>query len=468
MGATLHIAVPLRAHGALLQQLGMTRSLADWLAFIEAQHPRAIDMGLERVREVAARMGLGRPARHVISVAGTNGKGSTVAFLEGIARAGGWRVGAYTSPHLLRYNERVRIDGAEAGDAALVEAFEAVEAARGHTLLTYFEFGTLAALWLFQRSELDLAILEVGLGGRLDATNLVDPDVAVITTVDLDHQDWLGGDREVIGAEKAGIARAWKPLVLGEDDPPASVLRHAYAIGASAVRIGCDFFFEAPSRRSELARTQGSSAADGVRASSDLRKEDTWRWREIGFEAELPLPALAAPVQLRNAAVAIAALRALDAPFDAEVLAAGVAAARIAARLQAFEIDGVAFLVDVGHNPQAARTLAEALAAKPAAGRTFAVYAALSDKEPAGVVEALAPQVDAWLLAGSEAAGPRGQSADALAARLTGTAAALASRHADVAAALAAVRGQAQAGDRVLVFGSFHAAGEALQAFGNP
>jgi len=167
-------------------------SLSAWLDFIQAQHPHAIELGLERVRAVAAALGLERPARQVITVGGTNGKGSTVAFIEAIARAGGWKVGAYTSPHLLRYNERVRIDGVDANDAALVAGFAAVEAARGDAPLTYFEYGTLSALWLFQRAGLDLAILEVGLGGRLDAVNLVDPDVAVITTVDIDHTDWLG------------------------------------------------------------------------------------------------------------------------------------------------------------------------------------------------------------------------------------------------------------------------------------
>ncbi|MBH2011045.1 MAG: bifunctional folylpolyglutamate synthase/dihydrofolate synthase, partial [Xanthomonadaceae bacterium] len=206
--------------------MAMSRTLPDWLAFIERQHPHAIAMGLERVREVAARMGLGKPAPHVVTVAGTNGKGSTVAFVEAIARAQGLRVGAYTSPHLLRYNERVRIDGHDVGDAALVEGFEAVEAARGDTPLTYFEYGTLCALWLFARAGLDLAVLEVGLGGRLDAVNIVDADAAIVTTVGLDHQDWLGGDIEAIGFEKAGIARGFKPLVLGDDDPPASVLRH--------------------------------------------------------------------------------------------------------------------------------------------------------------------------------------------------------------------------------------------------
>ena len=316
------------------------RTLPEWLAFIERQHPKTIAMGLERVRAVADAMvltGLTRsgPAPHVITVGGTNGKGSTVAFIEAIARAAGLRVGAYTSPHLLRYNERVRIDGADADDAALVAAFEAVEAARGGmpgggVALTYFEYGTLAALWLFARSDLDLVVLEVGLGGRLDAVNIVDADVAVITTVDLDHQDWLGDDIETIGAEKAGIARAWKPLVLGDDDPPSRVLGHAYAIGASAIRIGCDFFFE---------------AIDAER----------WRWREIGCELDLPMPRLAAPVQLRNAAVAIAALRALPVELPERAIAAGVRDARVAARLQRFERDGVEILIDVGHNPQAAR-----------------------------------------------------------------------------------------------------------------
>ncbi len=421
------------------------RTLPEWLAFIERQHPKTIAMGLERVRAVADAMALpgsvlSRPARHVAIVGGTNGKGSTVAFIEAIARAAGLRVGAYTSPHLLRYNERVRVDGADADDAALVAAFEAVEDARVGVPLTYFEYGTLAALWLFARSDLDLAVLEVGLGGRLDAVNIVDPDVAAITTVDLDHQDWLGGDIETIGAEKVGIARAWKPLVLGDDDPPSTVLGHAYAIGASAVRIGCDFFFE---------------PIDA----------ECWRWREIGCELELPMPRLAAPVQLRNAAVAIAALRALPIDLPDAAYAAGVRDAQVAARLQRFERDGVEFLVDVGHNPQAARALAAWLAAAPAQGRTFAVFAALGDKDAVGVVEALAGQVDRWWLAGLADTGPRGLDVTAFAERLAGTAAADGERCATVAGALAAARGEAAPGDRVLVFGSFHTAAAALAAF---
>ena len=415
----------------------MAKTLSDWLEFIERQHPNSIDMGLDRVRDVASRMGLQRPAKRVIAVGGTNGKGSTVAFVEAIARAHGWKVGSYTSPHLLRYNERVRIDGAEADDAALVAGFEAVEAARGDTPLTYFEYGTLCALWLFARSKLDLAVLEVGLGGRLDAVNLVDADASIITTVDLDHQDWLGGDIEAIGFEKAGIARPFKPLVLGDDDPPASVLRHAYAIGAQSWRIANDFF------------------AEPIDAG-------TWRWREVGFSMQLPMPALAAPVQLRNAACAIAALRALGARIDKRTHAQGVANAQVAGRLQRFERDGVEVVVDVGHNPQGARALAAWLRTQPKR-RTLAVYAALTDKDVVGVVAALAHAVDGWHVAGLADAGPRGQDVDAFALRLAGTAAAAAERHADVGTALQAAIAEAAPDGRVLLFGSFHTAAAALQ-----
>jgi dihydrofolate synthase/folylpolyglutamate synthase len=418
-------------------------SLPHWLAYIERQHPQSIAMGLGRVREVAGRMGLMRPAKKVITVGGTNGKGSTVAFIEAAARAAGWSVGAYTSPHLLAYNERVRIDGREASDDALVAGFEAVEAARGDTPLTYFEYGTLCALWLFQRSRPDLAILEVGLGGRLDAVNIVDPDVAVITTVDLDHQDWLGNDREAIGQEKAGIARAWKPLVLGEDDPPASVLRHAYAVGASAVRANCDFFFE-------LMPVAGN-------------EEPRWRWREVGWEVELPLPRLAAPAQLRNAATAIAALRALHRPVPKAAIAQGIATAHVPGRMQRFEREHVTIVLDVAHNPQAAGELAQWLLANPIPGRTFAVFAALGDKDLHGVVAALNGQVDGWLLAGIDDAGPRGLAVGDSAHRLAGTAAADGAAYPTAREALPAALEQAAPGDRILVFGSFHTVAAALQ-----
>ena len=414
-----------------------TRTLAEWLDYIERQHPKPIAMGLERVREVAARMNLGKPAKRVITVGGTNGKGSTVAFIEAIARAHGWKVGAYTSPHLLRYNERVRIDGADVEDDALVSGFEVVEAARGDTPLTYFEYGTLCALRLFACAKLDLVVLEVGLGGRLDAVNLVDSDVCVITTVDLDHQEFLGHDIEAIGFEKAGIARRGKPLVLGDDDPPASVLRHAYAIGAQAWRIANDFF------------------AEPIDAT-------TWRWREVGHAMTLPRPALDAPVQLRNAACAVTALRALPGRIQREAFVEGIANAQVVGRLQKFRHGEVEVVVDVAHNPPAARALAAWLRAQPRR-RTVAVYAALADKDAAGVVSALANDVDGWYLAGMEDAGPRGQDAASLRQRLAGTAAEAAETYANANAALDAALEAAGPGGRVLVFGSFHLTAVALR-----
>ncbi|MET1023038.1 MAG: bifunctional tetrahydrofolate synthase/dihydrofolate synthase [Pseudoxanthomonas sp.] len=412
-------------------------TLSAWLDFIQAQHPSTIALGLDRVRAVAGRLGLERPARQVVTVGGTNGKGSTVAFIEAIARGGGWKVGAYTSPHLRRYNERVRIDGADADDAMLVAGFEAVDAVRGEIPLTYFEYGTLAALWLFQRAELDLAILEVGLGGRLDAVNIVDPDVAVITTVDIDHTDWLGPDRETIGKEKAGIARAWKPLVLGEVSAPSSVLAHAYAIGAGVIQLGNDFFHEsledAPGR---------------------------WRWREVGTELVLPAPLLDAPAQRANAATAVAAVRALPDELPQAAFATGIGRAQLPGRLQRFERDGVEIRVDVAHNPQAARELAGFLERQPLP--THAVFAALADKDAAGVVQALDGNIARWSLAGLEPGTPRGQDAATLAAGLAGTDAAQGARFDTVAQALADALACAKSGERVLVFGSFHTVTEAL------
>lgn len=402
-------------------------TLEQWLAFIEQQHPAQIALGLERVREVATRLGLERPGKQVIVVAGTNGKGSTVAFIQAIARAGGLRVGAYTSPHLERYNERVRIDGAEAADADLVAAFAAVEAARGDTSLTYFEYGTLAALWLLQQAGLDLAVLEVGMGGRLDAVNIVDADVSVITTVDVDHQAFLGDDRETIGMEKAGIIRGWKPVVLGEIDPPSSVLRRAYLVGANALRFGSDFF-------------------------ADALEDGRWVWRDVATRLELPAPGLAGPMQRANAASAIAALQALEVTLPGHAWAEGVAQASNPGRLEAFPVNGVEVLLDVGHNPHAARALAAALQATPAAGRTLAVLGMLADKDAAGVVAELAAQVDGWLLAGLD--GERGRSAAELAAALGGLAG-QGSEHGDVNAALQAALAQSAPGDRVLVLGSF-------------
>jgi dihydrofolate synthase/folylpolyglutamate synthase len=417
---------------------GMERTLDQWLDYQLRTHPQQIAMGLERVREVAIRMRLGRAGKHIVTIAGTNGKGSTVAFVEAIARAAGLRVGAFTSPHLLRYNERVRVHGDDAPDALLVAAFERIEAARGEIPLTYFEFGTLAALAIFADAHLDLAILEVGLGGRLDAVNIVDADVAVLTTVDLDHQEYLGPDRETIGADKAGIFRAGKPCVLGEKDPPSSVLRRAYEIGAFAIRGHSDYLVE--------------------------RRVDGWTWREPGFEIDLPLPALVAPVQLDNAAAAIAALRALPIEVPDAALVEGVRAAHVPGRLQVVA-DSPEVVVDVAHNPQAAAQLAGWLRAHPR--RTRAVFGALRDKDVAAVVEGLDPLLLEWHLAGIHDAGARGGDAAALALRLAPQVAPeRRHEHHDAAAALRAALAASAADERVLVFGSFHVVADALRGAG--
>ena len=417
----------------------MPRTLAEWLAYQEQVHPHSIELGLERVRGVWQRMGAPAPARKVITVGGTNGKGSTVALLEAMAQGAGLRVGAFTSPHLLAYNERIRMAGVDADDAALVASFERIEAARGDTPLTYFEYGTLAALDLFARAQLDLAILEVGLGGRLDAVNIVDADVAVITTVDLDHMEWLGPDRDSIGREKAGIARAGRPAIVGELDPPQGLLDALAANGARVERVGTDFHAELH--------------ADG------------WRWRHRdGTAMDLPAPALAAPVQYANAAAAIAALHALWieggllVPQDAyAAVCRGLRHAHVAARLQSLG-GNPPLIVDVGHNPQAARALAAWLDVQPPA-RTHAVYGALADKDVAGVIAALGTRITHWHLAGLDGASPRGLAMDALAEVLRQTLPqAKADRHADVAGALAAARAVAPPGERILAFGSFFVA----------
>ena len=423
----------------------MTRSLAEWLTYQERVNVRSIELGLDRVREVWQRMGAPAPARRVITVGGTNGKGSTVALLEAMLTAAGLRVGAFTSPHLLDYNERIRVDGANAYDTTLVASFERIEAARGSASgdaipLTYFEFGTLAALDLFARAGLDVAVLEVGLGGRLDAVNIIDADVAIITTVDMDHMDWLGPDRDSIGREKAGIARAGRPAIVGELDPPAGLLDALTACGARVERAGLDFHVE--------------------------RHTHGWRWRHRdGSAMELPDPALAAPVQFANAAAAIAALHALwadDLSFASkDVFAAvitGLHQVRVAARLQSLGGDP-ALVVDVGHNPQAARALAEWLDIQPAA-RVHAVYGALADKDVAGVISALGARIDHWHLAGLDQVTPRGLAAGALAEILQQTLPRAAfDAHADVATALAAARATARPGERILAFGSFFVAG---------
>ncbi len=415
-------------------------TLGDWLAHWERVHPQSIALGLGRVAEVARRLALGRPAPLVITVAGTNGKGSTVAFLDAMLRAADRVVGAFTSPHLLRYNERIRVDGEPVDDAEIVAAFRRIEAARGELPLTYFEAGTLAALAVFQAREVDVAVLEVGLGGRLDAVNLVDADGVVITTVDLDHQDWLGDDREAIGAEKAGVMRPGVVAVLGEDEPPASVLAHAAQIGAPLQRAAIDF--------------DTGDAADG------------WWWRHIdGTRLQLPNPRLAAPVQRRNAAAAIAILHALRERLAVPeaALTRGVVEAVVPGRLQ--QIAGSPeTVVDVGHNPQAARELARWLAGAPAR-RTVAVFSALADKDIGGIVAPLAASIEAWFVAGLDAETRRGLDTAGVAARLRASGIDPQACE-SVAGALRAARAAAGPDGRVVVFGSFFTVAAALRALG--
>ncbi len=414
------------------------KTLAEWLSWQLRLHSREIELGLDRVCTVWQRLGAPAPAKSVITVGGTNGKGSTVAFLEAILLAGGHRVGAFTSPHLLRYNERVRVQGEDATDASFIEAFEQIEKARGDTPLTYFEFGALAALLIFADSELDVAILEVGLGGRLDAVNIIDADAMIVTTVDLDHQDWLGSDRETIAREKAGIFRPGSPAILGEAEPPITLADEARRVGSRIFAAGSEFHVEITPRG--------------------------WRWRAGHDLLELPDPILDAPCQRANAAAAIAALYALRERIDwnPQAIAQGVAGARAPARMQRFA-GPPELIIDVAHNPQASRVLAEWLMSHRSGGRTIAVFGALADKDVEGIVDALQGEIDEWQLAGLDGESARGLDSSTLAARLhrrVGSSAVM--LHVNVTGALDAALRSAQPDDRIIAFGSFFVAAPAL------
>lgn len=422
----------------------MTRTLDEWLAYQQTLLPVGMMLGLERVRRVSASLGLKRSAKWIISVAGTNGKGSTVAFVDAIARAAGLRVGAYTSPHLMRYSERIRINGSEVAQAQLIDAFERIEHARADTPLTYFEFGTLAALLIFAESSLDLAVLEVGLGGRLDAVNLVDADVAILTSVALDHTEHLGSTREAIGVEKAGIFRAARPAVLSEALPPLSVLAEVERIGAVALRAGLEF-------RVTAGHGGGWSYADGQGSM------------------QLPPPGLQAGCQTGNAAAALAALRHLPQgpPISPTAAADGVGNVRLAGRLQ--RLPGpVEVLLDVAHNPQAATELAHWLARNRPRGATQAVFSALADKDIPRIVAAMMGVIDVWRFAGLVHVDKRGLDADGLWRVVSGLLSrSISSRHQTVADALTEALTYAEPGDRVVVFGSFHTVAEAMRVMGS-
>jgi dihydrofolate synthase/folylpolyglutamate synthase len=415
------------------------RSLDDWLSYISAQHPATIALGLDRVREVWKRMKLGSdPVSPVtITVGGTNGKGSTCAILERILLESGYNVGLYTSPHLLRYNERVRIRGDDCADEPLIAGFEAVEAARGTTPLTYFEFGTLAALAVFAQERIECAILEVGLGGRLDAANIIDADCAIVASVDLDHQALLGADRESIGFEKAGIFRAGRPAIFGDTQPPASLERHAQSIGAGLQVLGRDFRYELQQRQWDFIGRQGSKRA-------------------------LPIPALRGRWQLKNASSALAALDELGAriPVSLGEVKRGLATVRLAGRLQVLP-GRPAIVLDVAHNPAAARSLAEGLGDMGFFERTLAVFGILADKDMAGVIDAVAGRIDGWFVAAPES--ERAAGAAEVARELQARNAPVRS-FATITAALDAARREAGPNDRITVFGSFYTVAEALRS----
>jgi dihydrofolate synthase/folylpolyglutamate synthase len=410
----------------------MPQSLSEWLAHVERVHTKPIELGLERVRSVLDRLDL--PAKPpVITVAGTNGKGSTCAMLERILLVAGYRVGLYTSPHLLHYNERVRIDGSPAADEVLCRGFAAVEAVRGDVPLTYFEFGTLCAWHAFAHAPLDVLILEVGMGGRLDAVNAVDADCAILTSIDLDHMEFLGDTREAIGHEKAGVLRAGRPAIIADPAPPQSVIEYAQRIGAQLRCSGRDFGFGGDrsqwqywSRRGEAIRRRGGIA----------------------------YPALRGANQLLNAAGVIAALEAMESslPVSMQHIRRGLMELDLPGRFQVLP-GRPTVVLDVAHNPHAAAVLADNLGNMGFHPNTWAVFGMLRDKDVEAVVRHLRPRVDYWLPCSLE--GPRGADSAQIAAVLARAGAQVAGSFEAPAAAYAHARERAGQDDRILVFGSF-------------
>lgn len=413
-------------------------TLPAWLEYIERQHTRPIELGLERVAQVRDRLAATSDAV-VITVGGTNGKGSTCAMLEGILRAAGYRVGLYTSPHLIRYNERVRIDTQEVDDPVLCAAFAKVEQTRGDIPLTYFEFGTLGAWQVFADADLDVIILEVGLGGRLDAVNVFEPDCAIVTGVAMDHMDYLGDTRDKIGFEKAGIYRAGKPAICGDPQPPAALVEHAAAIGADLWIAGRDFRF----------------AGD----------KNQWNYQgRAQRRNSLAYPALRGANQLLNASAVLAALEALQErlPVPMQAVRQGLMLVELPGRFQVVPGKPVNVL-DVAHNPQAAGVLADNLMNMGFYPNTFAVCGMLGDKDIAGSLQHLLPRVDHWYLC--DLPGPRAASAAQLAEILRSLQADVAlSVWPDPASAWQAAGAAAGEGDRIVTFGSFLTVAGVMQA----
>jgi dihydrofolate synthase/folylpolyglutamate synthase len=413
-------------------------SLSGWLARLESFSPHEIDLGLDRVAKVLDELGRRLEGR-VFHVAGTNGKGSTVALLQSLLLESGASVGAYTSPHVIDYNERICVDGEPVGDADIVAAFERVDAARGDTPLTYFEFGTLAALVVFERQRVENLLLEVGMGGRLDAVNAVEPDAGVITNVTLDHCDWLGSDIETIAAEKAGVMRPGKPIVYASKIVPETILRAASGVGADLVLAGRDYLWA-------------------------LQQDGSWHWTGQGIRLDgLAPPSLRGKFQLGNAAgvLALAEAAGLDGLLDSGLVNRAFARAKLAGRMQRVERDRQ-FVLDVAHNPAAAGALAETLAADEFDGDTVAIVAMLDDKDVEGVITMLSSVVDRWIAVTANS--PRAIPAEELGRVIanTGNTGCLVAR--TLGEAIAYARDTTTRRDRILVTGSFYLVGPALQA----
>lgn len=416
-------------------------SLQQWLDWQQNLNPKEIDLGLQRVEKVLQKLALSsRFYCPVITLAGTNGKGSTAALLQAMLLAAGYKVGCYTSPHLLQYNERIRINTENIDDERLCAAFAMVDQARADIALTYFEFGTLAALVIFAQAQLDVVILEVGLGGRLDAVNVIDADVAVITSIGLDHMEWLGDNVESIGREKAGIFRQAKPAVFAGLSMPDSVRQIAKDKKVRLYAAGVDYLYQ------------------GLQHGWQLNAADI-------HYSDLPLPALAGPMQMQNAAAAIMALHCIKERLEVSepALVEGLQKASIVGRFQVLRRMPEVVL-DVAHNPQAASALLATLIDKPVEGRTYAVIAMLADKAVAEVVQTLLAQIDGWFSAGLDV--PRGLDAQLMSK-------AVAEQVADaklfacqrVPQACAAALQKASQKDRIIVLGSFYTVAEALDFF---
>ncbi len=413
------------------------RTLPEWLEWQEGLHFTAIELGLDRCRKVAETMGLLRPPFPVISIAGTNGKGSCARMLETMLKQAGYRVGCYTSPHLIRYNERISVNGIEADDASLCRSFERIDRARGDISLTYFEFGTLAAIDLFHQANIDIAVMEVGLGGRLDAVNMLDADVALISTIDLDHENWLGSDRDQIGHEKAGIFRSMRPAICADPSPPASIHVTAETVGARLMLAGREF----------VVRRDG----------------DRWSWQSDRRRYDnLPVPGHHEH-QVRNAAGVLMVLETLAErfPVDTETILACLRDFRLPGRFETIPGE-IPLILDVAHNRQAATILAENLSALPCPGRNRVVAGMLRDKKHAALFQWLAPLVDNWYLASLKS--DRGAGCDVLAGALRAVDGGAAIRCFDeINDAFEAVFADARPGDRIVVTGSFLTVGAAVK-----